>query len=226
MELPQLTSKSLLGAVIWDMDGVIVDTAPYHLKAWAETFDKLGINFTESDFSYSFGQRNDTIIARILGKESTPSQVQILSNDKEAIFRRYIMNNVKPLPGVIPLFTALQEYNVKLALASSAPLANINLILDNLEIRHFFQTIISERDVTEGKPNPQVFLVAAERLGVAADNCIVVEDAVAGVRAAKRARMVCVAVTNSHPAESLRDANLIVNSLNEVTVLDLEKLLV
>jgi beta-phosphoglucomutase family hydrolase len=212
-------------AVIWDMDGVIADTAPYHLKAWQEVFQKRGVDFTEEDFRHSFGQRNDTIIGDALGKAASPAEIDAIARDKEENFRQGISRNLRPLPGVMKLLTSLAERGFKMALASSAPLENIRLLTTGLAINGYFQPVISEKDVTRGKPDPQGFLLAARKLGFEPENCIVIEDAVAGVSAAKRARMRCVAVTNTHPRSSLREADLVVDTLELVSVDDLEGLL-
>ena len=213
-------------AVIWDMDGVIADTAAYHKQAWQETFQKRGVNFTEDDFKHSFGLRNDSIIPHILGEGVSQEKIAIIADEKEESFRRIIGQNIKPLPGVISLIKSLAEANFKLALASSTPIENIQLLTKSLGISSYFQSIVADKDVSEGKPSPQVFLLAAQKLGVEPKNCVVIEDAVAGVAAAKRAGMRCIAVTTSHPRGSLEEADLIVDTLESVTVPDLEKLLI
>ena len=213
-------------AVIWDMDGVIADTAAYHKQAWQETFQKRGVNFTEDDFKYSFGRRNDSIIPRILGEGVSQKEIAIIADEKEESLRRIIGQNIKPLPGVIRLIKSLAEAKFKLALASSTPIENIQLLTKSLGIRHYFQSIVADKDVAEGKPSPQVFLLAAQKLGVEPKNCVVIEDAVAGVTAAKRAGMCCIAVTTTHPRDSLKEADLILDTLTAVTVPDVEKLLI
>jgi len=212
-------------SVIWDMDGVIADTAPFHLSAWQKVFQERGVKFTKEDFRHSFGQRNDTIIRKTLGEETSQEEIDAISGKKEASFRRRIRRNLKPLPGVIKLITSLEEQGFKMALASSAPIENIQLLNTGLGIDNYFQTIISDKDVTEGKPSPQGFLLAAQRLGVEPRNCVVIEDAVAGVTAAKRAGMHCLAITNTHPRRSLKEANLIVDTLEGVSINDIEGLL-
>ncbi len=219
--MPEIEAK----AVIWDMDGVLADTAPFHLSAWQKVFQKRGVKFTEEDFRHSFGQRNDTIIRKTLGEEISQEKIDAISKEKEASFRRRIRRNLKPLPGVIKLITSLEEQGFKLALASSAPVENIQLLSAGLGIENCFQAIISDKDVTEGKPSPQGFLLAAQRLGVEPKNCIVIEDSVAGVAAAKRADMHCLAITNTHPRPSLREADLIVDTLEGVSINDIEGLL-
>ena len=212
-------------AVIWDMDGVIADTAPYHLKAWQEVFQKRGVTFTEENFRHSFGQRNDTIIRDILGESTSKTVIDAISRDKERKFRNTVRQNIKPLPGVIELIKSLAPHGFKLALASSAPIENIKLLTKSLVIDNCFHAVVSGSDVTEGKPSPQVFLLAAQRLGVEPRNCVVIEDAIAGITAAKRAGMYCLAVTNTHPNLSLKEADLVVDTLEAVTVNDLEELL-
>jgi len=213
-----------IAAVIWDMDGVLADTAPHHLLAWQETFAKRGINFTEADFKRGFGIRNDAIIKNTLGEQVTPDEIEAIAREKEATFRRIIGKDIKPLPGALELVKALDEGGISMAIASSTTIENIHLIVGSLGIADYFKAVITGHDVTEGKPSPQVFLLAAQRLGAEPKNCIVIEDAVAGVKAAKSAGMYCVAVSNSHPQEKLKEADLIVDSLEEVTVKDLEGL--
>lgn len=212
-------------AVIWDMDGVIADTAPYHFKAWQEVFQKRDVNFTEEDFRRNFGQRNDTIIRNVLGEGLSPSEIDAIADEKEIDFRQRVSQHIKPLPGAIKLLKSLGKHGFKIALASSAPIENIRLVTQGLGINNYFYSIVSGWDVTEGKPNPQVFLLAAKKLGVKPKNCIVIEDAVAGITAAKRAGMRCLAITNTRPKTSLVEADLIVDTLEAVRVSDLEQLL-
>ncbi len=211
-------------AVIWDMDGVIADTALYHLKAWQEVFRGKGVNFTEEDFRHTFGQRNDNIIKSTLGEEIAQHEIDAIANEKEESFRHRIKQKIKPSPGVMELMTSLKERGFQMALASSAPIENIQLVIKTLGINDCFQTIICDRDVIEGKPSPQVFLLAAERLGVEPRDCIVIEDAIAGVTAAKRAGMYCLAVTGTHPRHSLAEADFVVDTLEAVSAKDVEEL--
>lgn len=213
-----------LEAVLWDLDGVIADTGPYHCRAWQDVFRKRGVDFTEEDFKRYFGQRNDTIIRSTLGGSISPEELDTIAAEKEENYRRRVAGNIKPLPGATELIGALRERGVKLAIASSAPLENVQLILQGLGISNYFQAIVWGREVAEGKPAPQVFLLAATKLGVGPRDCVVIEDAVAGVTAAKRAGMKCVAVTNSHSRSSLQEADLIVDTLEAISVSDLARL--
>ncbi len=206
------------------MDGVIVNTGPYHCQSWQYVFKKEGINFTESDFQHIFGQRNDNIIRKTIGRDLTQAEVEAIAKDKEEYFRSIVRRNLKAFPGVINLLEILKENSIAAAIASSAPMENIQLILTGLGIERYFQAIVYGREVTEGKPSPQGFLLAAKKLRAESRNCIGIEDAVAGVTAVKRAGMHCIAVTNTHPAESLSEADLVVDSLEKVTLQELQRL--
>jgi beta-phosphoglucomutase family hydrolase len=212
-------------AVIWDMDGVIADTAPYHFRAWQEIFDRLGASYTEDDFRRNFGKRNDTIIRNILCSEISPGEIEAIAVEKEEGFRKRARGNIKPLPGAIELLQSLNKSGFHQALGSSAPLENINLVTRELGIEGIFQVIVSGREVEEGKPSPQGFLLAAARLGVRPQDCVVIEDAMAGVTAAKRASMSCIAVTTTNDRTQLAEADLVIDTLEKVSVSDLASLL-
>jgi beta-phosphoglucomutase family hydrolase len=211
-------------AVIWDMDGVIADTGPYHFQSWQYALNTQGIRFTEDDFQRIFGHRNDTIIRNMVAKDIDQTEVDRIAGIKEAYFRKTVQQNLKPFPGVIDLLKTIKNHGIKAAIASSAPMENIRLILGGLCITDYFQAIVYGREVTEGKPSPLVFLRAAQKLGAKPLNCIVIEDAVAGVTAAGKAGMRCIAVTNTHPPEKLAEADLVVDSLERVSLQDLMKL--
>jgi len=211
-------SNGKLGAVLWDMDGVIADTGIYHCQAWQDVFGKRGVVFTEDDFMHHFGQRNDTIIRSAMGNEISQEDLDVIADEKESNYRERVSRNIKPLPGAVELIESLGRNGIKTAIASSAPMENIMLILKGLGIQDLFQAIVYGREVTEGKPSPKVFLLAAQKLAAEPETCLVIEDAIAGVAAAKSGGMKCLAVTNSHPRDSLKQADLIVDSLESVSI--------
>ena len=214
-----------LEAVLWDLDGVIADTGTYHCRAWQVVFGKRGVTFTEAEFKHHFGKRNDTIIRDTIGNSVSPEELDIIAREKEVTYRQLVADNIRSLPGAIELVRSLREQGIKSAIASSAPPENIQIIIRGLDIEDCFQAIVWGREVAKGKPSPQIFLMAAQKLEVEPGNCVVIEDSVAGVAAAKRAGMKCVAVTNSHPRGSLKEADLIVDTLEAVSVSDLTRLL-
>ncbi len=217
-------SDGRLEAVLWDLDGVIADTGDYHYRAWQDVFGQRGVTFTEEDFMRLFGRRHDTIIRFALGDDIPPDEFKVITERKQQEYRRIVADNIKPLPGAIELIKSLNKNNIKTAIASSAPLENIEIIIRGLGIEDCFQAIAWGTEVPEGKPSPQIFLLAAKKLGVEPGNCVVLEDAIDGVAAAKEAGMKCIAVTNSHPISSLRKADLIVSTLEAVDIDDLNVL--
>ena len=204
-------------AVLWDLDGVLVDTAPFHFQAWQELFQSLGKGFAEADFRRTFGLRNDAILADILG-ELAPAEVERLAQRKEELYRDKIGGRVTAIPGAIGLLRRLQQRGRKSAIVSSTTRENVRVVLSSLGLEGVFEAVVAEEDAPKGKPDPQGFLVAAEKLGVAAGECVVIEDAPGGVEAAKRAGMRCIGVTTSRPREALAAADLVVDSLEEAAV--------
>jgi len=216
-------SENRLEAVIWDLDGVIADTAVHHYQAWRDVFKKRGVTYTMAEFMPYFGRRHDAIIRSVLG-DLPQKELDDITEEKQSSYRRSVAGHIKGLPGAVPLINELNDHNIKQAIASSAVPENIALIIGGLGITDCFQAIVHGLEAKEGKPDPQVFLLAAEKLKVKPAGCMVVEDAIAGVEAARRAGMKCLAVTNSHPAEALRAADLVVDSLEKVGVVDLQYL--
>lgn len=211
--------------LIWDLDGVIADTASFHFRAWRELAKDRGIAFSEADFKQTFGKRNPEIIAEKFGTDIPTAEAETLAQRKETTFRKLAGESVEPFPGAKELMLSAKKAGWKMALASSTPVENIELVTRALGIGDLFDAVVSDRDVVRGKPDPEAFLLAAERLGVPPGKCIVIEDAVAGVEGAKNAGMKCVAVTNTHPAARLQEADKIVGTLEMVTVDMLESLL-
>jgi beta-phosphoglucomutase len=210
------------GAVIWDVDGTLVDTAELHFQAWAKLTKERKLPFTRADFAATFGRRNPDIIRQLFGKERSDREVAELGDKKEELYREAAGRGVKLVSGARALLEALEEAGFRQAIGSSAPRANLDLILRLTGTERFFEAVVSMEDIQRGKPDPQVFQVAAERLGMPAGRCVVIEDAVAGVQAAKAGRMKCIAVQfageHSESALAKAGADLVVASLEQVTV--------
>ena len=209
-------------AVIWDVDGTLVDTAEMHFRAWAKMSAEMGRPFTRDDFTATFGRRNPEIIRFLFRQEFTDTEVIDIGERKEAYYRSEAETGVTLLPGVRELLDGLQARGARQAVGSSAPRGNLDLILRITESRRYFDAVVGMEDTQRGKPDPQVFLAAAAKLGVPPSQCIVLEDAVAGVEAAKAGGMKCVAVTfvGHHPAETLKQAGAdrVVKCFTEITV--------
>jgi beta-phosphoglucomutase family hydrolase len=207
--------------ILWDMDGVIVDSNSFHFAAWQEMFATRGIKFTTKDLTSLFGTRNDFIVGSIMGRELPEGDVEIMVQEKEEIFRRKATGNIKPFPGVVRLLNAIKKGDFKLGLASSAPKENIDLVLSELNLEGIFDCVVFGREVSESKPSPQIFLLAAKKLEVTPNDCVVIEDSPLGVKAAKTAGMKCLAITNTHPRQKLDEADKVVDSLETVDLITL-----
>ena len=209
--------SNIIQAVIWDLDGVIIDSADEHRRAWQRLAREEGIKFTDEDFWATFGKRNDDIIAILWGPLS-PEQVQLLRDRKEIYFRDLIRQTAAPLPGSMELMRSLHEAGYLQALASSAPIENIQLISEVLGLERYLTALVSGETVPHGKPAPDIFLKAAQQLHIEPSRSLVIEDAVAGVEAAHAAGMRCIAVAGNRDLPGLRKAELMVKTLLEVDV--------
>src|SRR5215470_8815101 len=185
-------------AVLWDMDGTLIDSAEFHWISWRNTLADEGITITHKQFLSSFGQRNDSILPQWLGAAATPERIEKIGNAKEELYRHLIRRDgISPLPGVADWIQRLHQQGWLQAVASAAPRANIDAVLEALSATHIFQAIVSAEDVHRGKPDPEVYLVAASRVDVLPERCIVVEDAAAGVEGARRAGMKSIGVNRN-----------------------------
>jgi beta-phosphoglucomutase family hydrolase len=207
--------------ILWDMDGVISDSYSFHFAAWQETFARRSIKFTKEDFTKLFGTRNDFIIGTIMGREFPERDVKIMVQEKEETFRQKATGNIKPFPGLVRLLNALKKGNFKLGLVSSAPKENIDLVLSELNLSGIFDCVVSGQEVSKSKPSPQIYLLAAKKLKVTPDDCVVIEDSPLGVKAAKTAGMRCLAITNTHPRQKLAEADRVADSLENVDLITL-----
>jgi beta-phosphoglucomutase family hydrolase len=189
---------SVARAVLWDMDGTLIDSEQLHWISWRETMAKEGIAITREQFLSSFGQRNDSIIPRWLGAAATSERINRISQAKEELYRQLVRKNgISPLPGAKNWVHRLYERGWLQAIASAAPRPNIKVVLEALGATHYFHGIVSAEDVRRGKPDPEVYLTAASRVGVSPDSCIVVEDAAAGVEGARSAGMRSIGVSRN-----------------------------
>jgi len=212
-------------AVLWDMDGVLVDTGDFHYQSWKETFDEIKVPFSREDFRKTFGMNNAGILEWVFGRKPEPEEVSRISDKKESLFRELVKGKAEPLPGVLTWLRQFQDWSIKQAITSSAPPENIEVLVAELKIGEFFDEIVSGFDLP-GKPNPDIFLKAAKKLQILPEKCIVVEDAIAGVEGAKKAGMKCIAVTTTNPASALEKADFIFDNLGEMSKEDFLSLLV
>ncbi len=199
-------------AVLWDMDGTLVDSAEYHWQAWRDTMSREGFPITHGQFLATFGQRNDSILRQWLSEKATPELIQRIGKAKEKLYRQLVREHgIAPIPGALEWVKLLHRQGWGQAIASAAPRANVETILDVLHASESFEAIVSAEDVHRGKPDPEVLLIAATKLGAAPKHCIVVEDAEHGIEAARAAGMKSIGVSQN--GKNL-PADIVVRSLD------------
>ncbi len=214
--MPAQAGKPVYGCV-WDMDGVLVDSGVAHQAAWQTLAAELGYTYDDAMHLRTFGMRNPDIIRLAFGVTEPAAQVAAWGDHKEALFRDQA-HTLRPLPGAAELVRDLHAHGWRQAIGSSAPHANIALLLDVLGLSPYFQALVSGDDVQHGKPHPEIFRTGLERLGVASAQGVVVEDAVAGVQAGVAAGAFTIGVTNTRPRADLlaAGAHWVVDSLAEL----------
>ena len=209
--------------VIFDIDGVLIDSAGPHFESWRQLVQEYDGSVTEEQFASTFGRTNSDIIPILFG-EVSENRMRTLGDRKEEIYRKLIRAAPPLIDGAPELIRVLHEAGVLLAVGSSGPRENVELVMEALGARDLMSAMVSADDVTRGKPDPQVFAIACERLGLEPARCVVVEDAPAGIEAARAAGARSVAVLMHHPAESFEQADRIVDRLADLSVQQLVSL--
>ncbi len=212
-------------SVIFDMDGVLADTGPIHFDSWVKMANEIGYHFNKELFKKTFGVQSPTIVRKLVGDRIEQELVEKWAALKEQYYREMVKGKLKPLPGVKQIIQELKSFGFKLVVGTSAPRENVELLINALQLKEDFDVLITAAEVKNGKPAPDVFLISAEKLKIEPKNCLVIEDAPVGIKAAKRAGMKSIALTTTHEKSELFNADLIVKDLSEVSVQDIMLLL-
>lgn len=202
-------------AILWDMDGVLVDTGDLHYRTWASTLALYGKTIDRAFFDRTFGMNNWGTLEALFGELPDRAWCERFISQKESAFCDLLRGNVTPIDGVLDALQRFRRQGLKQAVASSAPSANIQIILEELGLTTFFDAVISAAN-WPGKPNPKVFLEAAKALGLPPARCLVIEDAIPGVEAAHRAGIPCIAITTTNTPAQLADAELVIHSFRDL----------
>jgi beta-phosphoglucomutase len=202
--------------VLWDMDGVIADTAEAHFQAWSRTLKEIHIAFSRNDFSRIFGMDNPTALSLLFGLRFTVMEGKEISTKKEKLFIESIPGNIRLFPCIRQWLKEFQNAGFPQLIASSAPINNINAVVDYLGIRTFFDQLVSAEGIS-GKPEPAVFLRAAQLSHTRPDHCLIIEDSHPGIIAARKANMKCIAVATTHASADLSDADLVLENCCSLT---------
>ncbi len=205
-------------AVIFDMDGVIVDSNPFHKIALQQFCAKYGHALTEAQLREKiYGRTNKEWITNVFGV-LPEGQLQQFAEEKEQLYRELFKNDIQPVKGLISFLDLLDQYNVARAIGTSAPQSNVDFTLSKTGTGKYFNTILNDTFVTHGKPHPEIYLKAAQALGLPNAQCIVIEDSLSGVEAGKAAGSKVIGITTTHSADELRHTDLVISDFTELTI--------
>jgi len=207
----------MINTFLFDMDGVICHTNPFHSKAFQVFFKRRNMNPTEEEFGeHMYGKNNSYIFSHFFRRKIEGEELLTFEDEKEGLFREIYADHVTPIDGLLPFLEVLSAKNGKLGVATSAPRANMDLIIDKLDIRGYFDSLMGSEDVTVHKPDPQVYLKSASNLKAQPHECMVFEDSFSGVSAAINANMKVVGVLSSHSKEELPPCDKYINTFLEI----------
>jgi beta-phosphoglucomutase len=215
----------MLQAVVFDMNGVIVNDERFHQEAWRRYVEKHSIKLTEDDFKhFIFGRTEKEVFEYLFKKEMTPEEVAQNSDERVDIAIELFKPHLAPTKGLIDFLQTLQTAHIKIGLATSSRKRYLNFILDGLRLRQYFQVIVTAEDITKGKPDPEIYTKTVQRLGAEPHHSIAIEDSLSGIKSAQAAGMKVVAITTTHTAEELSIANKIVGSFVDISKDDIATL--
>lgn len=217
----------MLKGILFDMDGVLVNNLEVHRQAFAEFFRRYGVERTFDELSRVFGKGNDDIMGELMPADVVERVgIRQLGYEKEAIYREIYAPIIEPQAGLLEFLARSAEAGLRCAVGSSGYRANVDFVLDRCDIRRYFEAAVAGDEVTHCKPDPEIYLTAATKLGLSAVECVVFEDAEAGIEAAKRAGMKVVALATTFDRAFLEttDADLIINDFRDITIEQLREL--
>lgn len=213
-------------AVIFDMDGVIIDSNPYHKIAWKTFCEQHGFDLRDDYLEENiYGRTDKDALPILFNRQLDPELIQEYGDEINATYRDVYSPYIKPLNGFVNFLEMLKKNNIPYAIATSAPPVNVEYVLSHLKLVSDFNTIIDATQITNSKPDPEIYLTASSRLGIKAANCIVFEDSLSGIESAQAAGMKVVGLTTTHNSGELMQTDLIVDDFTNITVKTLEKLI-
>jgi len=211
-------------AALFDMDGVLVDNFAVHLVAWDTFCKRKGLVISSDDLKdFAFGRTNEEIMPHFFGRSFSKTEIDVLANEKEAIYRELYKGKVEPVKGLISFVKTLKAAGLPVAVATSAPAANAHFVLEEIGLTPFFDCITDSSMIQNGKPDPEIYLLTAERLGYEPSSCIVFEDSFAGIESGNAAGMSVVGLATTHNATKLTNCRLVLKDFDDITVDELLK---
>ena len=201
-------------AILWDMDGTIVDTKQAHFSTWCAALRKFGYDLNQQVFDSAFGRNNRTTLPIFLGFEPDATLREALIRAKEARFREIACTESSLMPGVELWLANAKSNGIPQAIASSAPMANITALLEGFNLSTYFEFVVSGEHLP-AKPEPDIFMQAVNRFNQAPDRCVVIEDSLAGVQAGKAAGMLCIAIARNGAQSNLDLADVVIEDFTQ-----------
>jgi beta-phosphoglucomutase len=212
VRVEKILNKFKTKAVLFDLDGTLIDNNSYHRQTWEKYLEKIGKRISEEEFNANMnGRTNADAIKYIFGKEMGEEEAMKYTLEKEALYREIYQPFIKPVPGLIDFLETLKSKNIPMAIATSGIQPNIDFMFENIPIEKYFKAVVNSSHIKKGKPDPEIYLKVALLLGVPPQNCLVFEDAVVGIKSAKAAGMKVIAVATTQPKEELEKADMIVD---------------
>jgi HAD superfamily hydrolase (TIGR01509 family) len=218
-DIKSIIDKHAIKAVIFDLDGTMLDNNPYHLKSWKQYLSNLGREITDDEYKANInGRTNRDAVEYIYGRKMDEDEAMKYTLEKEEIYRELYNKDIKPVEGLIDVLKSIDLLNLPMAIATSGIPVNIEFMFDNIPIRKYFKTIVNSTHITKGKPDPEIYLRTAELLSVDPLDCLVFEDSLVGIRSAKLARMKVIAVATTHSANELSEGDYVIKDFTELAL--------
>jgi beta-phosphoglucomutase family hydrolase len=211
-------------AVIFDMDGVLVDNSAFHDLAWKMIFEKYNNKITPEEIKNIFGGTNYLFVTKLLGK-TDENEIKAIAEEKEALYREIYKEHIQLPEGLLNLLNELKQNNIPMAVATSAPKVNLDFVFDTLNIHKYFDLVIDESFVKHGKPDPEIYRVTAQKLNIVPENCIVFEDSVFGIQSAKANGMKVIGITTTFSEGQINFADLVIKSFKEIDLINIGQLM-
>lgn len=214
----KILDKYKTKAVIFDLDGTLLDNNSFHRKTWEAYLEKMGKQISEEEFNAHLnGRTNKDAVEYIYGRKMSEEESTKYTLEKEALYREIYLPFIKPVPGLIEFLEVLQSKNIPMAIATSGIQPNIDFMFEHVPIKKYFKAVVNSSHIKKGKPDPEIYIKTASLLSISPKNCLVFEDAVVGIKSAKAAGMRVIALATTQPKEELGDADMIVDDYEKFT---------
>ncbi len=216
-KIQQIIELNQINAVIFDLDGTLIDNNAFHLKSWMKYIADLGRVISEEEYNKNInGRTNHDAAEYIFGRKLTKDEGAVFALEKEAVYREMYAPHIKPVPGLLELLERLQQSGIPMAIATSGIQVNIDFLFEHIPIKKYFSVIVNSAHISKGKPDPEIYLKASALLDVKPYQCLVFEDAVVGIRSANAAGMEVIALSTTHPEEDLKIADRVIADYYEL----------